>query len=312
MFGHCLAFSGCHFVVSGFGVPGFARICNLLFQSHTAPSAANPVTWVCSLASMHSSVSMRSTIGHSVSRGGCSCIIETCSLSSIPRLSSSRLACTAGSPATLGSMDEPASSSGRVMTEVFRADALRTPSSHQSETPIIAYSAASGRPPSSSFQPGSKSTADLLIQEHDNSLQTHVVQWYPGHIARAERQLREHLKMVDAVLEVRDARIPVATSHPQVAAWVGDKLRLLVMNRVDMVSAADRKEWVAHFKATGQRVYWTDGKMGEGVRGLKNALEIASRDLNAKREKRGLKPRAVRACVIGAIGSCDRCMGAPD
>eukprot|EP00798_Chlamydomonas_sp_ICE-L_P019753 gene19753-26446_t len=138
-----------------------------------------------------------------------------------------------------------------------------------------------------------------LLDAHDSSFQTHVVQWYPGHIARAERQLREHLKMVDAVLEIRDARIPVATSHPQVPEWCKHKLVLQVMNRVDEVSASDRAAWMAHFKATGQKVYWTDGKKGDGVKGLKTALQKASETLNEKRAKRGLKPRAVRACVIG-------------
>ena len=134
---------------------------------------------------------------------------------------------------------------------------------------------------------------------HDESVEVHMVQWYPGHIARAERQLKEQLKMVDVVLEVRDARIPVSTFHPQVPAWCGSKRRLLVMNRVDMISKEDRRRWDEYFRANKLRVFWTDGKAGTGVQQLREALASASEKLNEPRLRRGLQPRPVRACVIG-------------
>jgi len=133
----------------------------------------------------------------------------------------------------------------------------------------------------------------------DGSLHVHMVQWYPGHIARAERQLKDQLKMVDVVLEVRDARIPVSTWHPQVAAWVGAKPSLLVMNRVDMIGRRDREAWAAHYKAAGVPVFWTDGREGAGVQRLRDAILSASVAINAKRARRSLQPRPVRACVIG-------------
>ncbi len=142
----------------------------------------------------------------------------------------------------------------------------------------------------------------LLLQRSariDASLSVHTVQWYPGHIARAERQLKEQLRMVDVVLEVRDARIPASTCHPQVTTWVGNKPRLVVVNRLDMVSKKDRKAWDDAFNAAGQRVFWTDGQAGNGTRALRDAAVALSTGINAKREARGLKPRPVRACVIG-------------
>ncbi|EFJ40589.1 hypothetical protein VOLCADRAFT_32516, partial [Volvox carteri f. nagariensis] len=129
--------------------------------------------------------------------------------------------------------------------------------------------------------------------------QVRMVQWYPGHIARAERQLKAQLGMVDVVLEVRDARIPISTHHPQIAQWVGVKPRLLLMNRADEVSERDLAAWRAHFRATRQQVFWTDGRSGDGVRGVKKELLKVAAQLNAKRAKRGLQPRPVRACVIG-------------
>ncbi|GLC46929.1 hypothetical protein PLESTM_001946400 [Pleodorina starrii] len=138
-----------------------------------------------------------------------------------------------------------------------------------------------------------------LSDMSDASLQVRMVQWYPGHIARAERQLKSQLSMVDVVLEVRDARIPVSTHHPQVASWVGAKPRLLLMNRADEVDPADLAAWRQHYRAQGQRVYWTDGRSGDGVKGVRKELLKVAAELNAKRAKRGLQPRPVRACVIG-------------
>ena len=69
------------------------------------------------------------------------------------------------------------------------------------------------------------------------SVNAPAIQWYPGHIAKAERALNANLAKVDLVIEVRDARIPLATSHPRLQRWIGNKQHLLVINRVDMIPA---------------------------------------------------------------------------
>lgn len=133
----------------------------------------------------------------------------------------------------------------------------------------------------------------------DSGRQAQLVQWYPGHIAAAERHLKEQLQLVDVVLEIRDARVPVSTWHPSVGSWVGQKPRLLVLNRVDMISAQDRAAWSAYYKEQSIPVYWTDGKQGTGVSRVSSALLRVGKQLNEKRSRRGLLPRPVRACVIG-------------
>lgn len=92
-----------------------------------------------------------------------------------------------------------------------------------------------------------------------------MVQWYPGHIARAERNLREQLKAVDIVLEVRDGRCPMSTRHPLIPEWIGTKPRVLLINRKDMVAEADRAAWTRFFAQRGHAVTWTNGSMGDGV-----------------------------------------------
>ena len=109
-----------------------------------------------------------------------------------------------------------------------------------------------------------------------------MVQWYPGHIAKAERALKEQLKAVDIVLEVRDGRI-----------------RVMVLNRRDMVSDASARAWTNFFESRGHGVLWTNAHRGEGVPGLVQQALTVSESMNEKRAKRGLRPRPVRAVVVG-------------
>ena len=126
-----------------------------------------------------------------------------------------------------------------------------------------------------------------------------IIQWYPGHIAKAERQLKKQLKLVDVVLEVRDARIPLSTHHPQVSEWIGDKARLLVINRLDMISSETRELWTDYFRANNEVPIFTDAKQGKGVNGVAKAAQSAGSAVNQRRKERGMLPRAIRAVVIG-------------
>lgn len=125
------------------------------------------------------------------------------------------------------------------------------------------------------------------------------IQWYPGHIAKAERALQEQLKRVDVVLEVRDARIPRSTLHPDLDRWLGDKKRVLVVNRVDMITPAMRDHWQAWFKSQGQVAYYTDANQGKGVGQVAKAAQAAGTAMNQRRKDRGMRSRPVRAVVIG-------------
>ncbi len=130
-------------------------------------------------------------------------------------------------------------------------------------------------------------------------MQTPPIQWYPGHIAKAEKALMDQLKRVDVVLEVRDARIPLATHHPQVARWVEGKERVLVLNRVDMIPGDVREAWASWFREQGEVPYFADAKQGKGTKAVAKAAQTAGESMNQRRRDRGMRPRAVRAVVIG-------------
>jgi ribosome biogenesis GTPase A len=125
------------------------------------------------------------------------------------------------------------------------------------------------------------------------------IQWYPGHIAKAERQLTEQLKKVDAVLEVRDARIPLATQHPQMAQWIGNKGRVLVLNRVDMIPPAMHQGWLDWFRQQGEKPCFTNANQGQGILAVAQAAQNIGTQINQRRRDRGMLPRPVRAVVIG-------------
>jgi ribosome biogenesis GTPase A len=128
---------------------------------------------------------------------------------------------------------------------------------------------------------------------------TPQIQWYPGHIAKAERSLQEQLKKVDVVLEVRDARIPLATAHPQVKQWIGNKERVLVLNRVDMVPQQVRQQWTEWFRMHDQEPYFTDAQHGKGIDAVIKAAQVVGAKVNLRRSGRGMLPRPVRAVVMG-------------
>ena len=130
-------------------------------------------------------------------------------------------------------------------------------------------------------------------------MSTPPIQWYPGHIAKAERQLKANLKLVDVVLEVLDARIPLASHHPQVAGWIGSKPRILILNRVDMIPEGIHQQWLGWFQNQEKKPFFTNANQGKGVKAVKKAAQTVGEKMNQRRRDRGMRPRPVRAVVIG-------------
>ncbi|XP_051142605.1 DAR GTPase 3, chloroplastic isoform X2 [Andrographis paniculata] len=125
------------------------------------------------------------------------------------------------------------------------------------------------------------------------------VQWYPGHIAKTEKELKDQLKLMDVVIEVRDARIPMATSHPQMDSWLGNRKRIIVLNREDMISTDDRNAWANYYARQGTKVVFSNGKLGMGTMKLTRLAKTLAGDVNIKRKAKELLPRPVRAGIVG-------------
>ena len=125
------------------------------------------------------------------------------------------------------------------------------------------------------------------------------IQWYPGHMTRTRRMIVEQVKNVDIVVEVLDARIPISSRNPDVDAMVGDKPRLMVLNRTDQADPAMSQRWKAFFQAQGRGVFLTDCKTGAGVKDFAPAVRSVLQEKILRWQEKGMAGKAVRAMVLG-------------
>ena len=126
------------------------------------------------------------------------------------------------------------------------------------------------------------------------------IHWYPGHIAKAERQLKEKLSLVDVVIEVRDARLPLSSSYTNIKKLLGEKPRLLLLNKADLVDKTELKRWVNYLKQeTNCPVAITEAKGARDLQSVINtAIELSEPRIQALMQK-GLLRRPARAIVVG-------------
>ena len=126
------------------------------------------------------------------------------------------------------------------------------------------------------------------------------IHWYPGHIAKAERQLKEKLSLVDVVIEVRDARIPLSSSYANIEKLLGDKPRLLLLNKADLTDKNELKNWIEYFSQNSEcPVITTEAKGGNDLKKVVDkAVELSEPKIQALMSK-GLLRRPARAIVVG-------------
>ena len=110
------------------------------------------------------------------------------------------------------------------------------------------------------------------MKQEANSEAAMNIQWYPGHMTKTRRMIEADVKLVDAVCEILDARIPLASRNPDIDAICGTKLRMIILNRIDMADPAMTKRWAEHFRARGYSVLQTDCKTKKGISGFVPAV----------------------------------------
>ncbi|MCD8837926.1 ribosome biogenesis GTPase YlqF [Staphylococcus arlettae] len=126
-----------------------------------------------------------------------------------------------------------------------------------------------------------------------------VIQWYPGHMAKAKRQVTEQLKKVDVVFELVDARIPYSSRNPMIDEVIQQKPRVIILNKKDMANLKELEKWQSYFSAQGNFPVTVDAKHGKGLKQVEQAAIQATEDKFAKEREKGLKPRAIRAMIVG-------------
>ncbi len=125
------------------------------------------------------------------------------------------------------------------------------------------------------------------------------IQWYPGHMTKTRRQMEADLKLVDLVAELIDARIPVSSRNPDIDAIVGNKPRLVVLNRADQADPAGNRAWEGWFQSRGIPVLETDSKTGRGVGRFSGAVRGALAEQLERWRAKGQVGRPVRVMVVG-------------
>ena len=125
------------------------------------------------------------------------------------------------------------------------------------------------------------------------------IQWYPGHIAKAEKKLSEVINRVDLVIEVRDARIPLSTGHPHLNKWIKNKKHILVINRSDMISPDTINNWNKWFNDNDKYPHWCDAKRGIGIKAICKSTKESRLSIDNRRLSRGMKIRPIRTLTLG-------------
>ncbi len=125
------------------------------------------------------------------------------------------------------------------------------------------------------------------------------IQWYPGHMTKTRRIMEEDLKLVDAVCEILDARIPISSRNPDIDAICGSKPRMIILNRIDMADSAMVKRWSDYFKGKGWAVIQTDCKSRKGINTFAPAVRTLLADKLARYAEKGQTGRPLKLMVVG-------------
>ena len=124
-------------------------------------------------------------------------------------------------------------------------------------------------------------------------------QWYPGHMTKAKRMMQENIGLIDLVIELVDARVPLSSRNPDIDELGKNKSRLILLNKSDLADPEANRRWVAYFKERGFHVLEVNAKTGQGLRAIPPKVQEACKEKIERDRKRGIKNRPVRAIVVG-------------
>lgn len=125
------------------------------------------------------------------------------------------------------------------------------------------------------------------------------LQWYPGHMTKAKRMMQEDIKLIDVVIELVDARIPLASRNPDIDEMAKGKARIVLLNKFDLADDKKTLEWKAWFEEQGIFAALINSKSGKGMKEVHQVIQKACKEKIERDRKRGIKNRPIRAMVVG-------------
>ncbi|BBI34467.1 ribosome biogenesis GTPase YlqF [Cohnella abietis] len=126
-----------------------------------------------------------------------------------------------------------------------------------------------------------------------------TIQWFPGHMTRAKRQIEEKLKLIDVVFELLDARIPQSSRNPMIDEITGSKPRLILLNKADLADPVQTEAWARYFRDKGHATHAIDANIGTGVKDLAGKSKELLQEKIQRQISKGMKPRPLRALIVG-------------
>lgn len=129
--------------------------------------------------------------------------------------------------------------------------------------------------------------------------QTPNIQWFPGHMAKTRRLIQDQVKLVDLVVELTDARIPQSSRNPELNKWIGEKRRLLVLNKSDAADPDLTARWLRYYREQGIPAIAVDARSGKGINQFLPAVREILADITEKRQAKGMVGRPIRMMIVG-------------
>ena len=126
-----------------------------------------------------------------------------------------------------------------------------------------------------------------------------ILQWYPGHMTKARRQMQEDLKLIDLIIELVDARIPLSSRNPDIDELGKNKSRLILLNKSDLADEKYNEQWTDYFQKRGFFVLKVNSRTGAGLKAIQSVIQEACKDKIERDRRRGIKNRPIRAMVVG-------------
>ena len=126
-----------------------------------------------------------------------------------------------------------------------------------------------------------------------------TIQWFPGHMAKARREVTEKLKLVDIIFELVDARLPLSSRNPMIDQVIQQKPRLIILNKMDMADEIETKKWIRYFEEQGTRAVAINSLEGKGLQAVTKASKEILTEKWDRMIAKGIKPRAIRAMIVG-------------
>lgn len=138
-----------------------------------------------------------------------------------------------------------------------------------------------------------------LLKYMNDMIDEITIQWFPGHMTKTRRMMQKYLPMVDAVVEIIDARVPLSSRNPDIAELIGDKPDILLMNKCDAADPAATDRWLSYFRKSTSAVIAADCRSGRGLDRFEPVVREVLSDLIAKYEAKGMGGRMLHIMVVG-------------